>query len=165
MTDWYLVYSKPKQERAAAGGLAEQGFAVYLPMLRSRRRRAAGMTVVEEPLFPRYMFIQPKGAEQSLSSAGFTAGVASLVRFGAELQTVPTTVVSAIKEREDPETGFHKLEVPKLKPGDRVSINAGPFQGIEAVFEAKTGKDRVILLLDLLGRQTRTEVSFEELER
>ena len=36
--------------------------------------------------------------------------------------------------------------------------------GIDAVFEKKSGKDRVVVLLEILGQQTRAEVAIEELE-
>ena len=165
MNKWYLVYCKARQEDAAARGLEEQGYAVYLPKLRLRRRRRGVATEVEQPLFPRYLFVAPSGSTQSIGPAQFTAGVQNLVRFGTLYLPVPQHVVTALREREDPEIGCHRLEPPVMQRGDRVRIDSGAFKGIEGVFEVRTGRDRVIILLNLLGQQTRTEISLEDIER
>lgn len=165
MSDWYLVYCKARQEDAAASGLEEQGYAVYLPKLRVRRRRRGGTAEVEQPLFPRYLFAAPGRAKQSIGPVQFTVGVQKLVRFGTVYLPVPEAVVTALRAREDPETGCHRLKTPVMKRGDRVRIGSGALAGIEGVFEARTGRDRVIVLLELLGRQTPTVVPLEELER
>jgi transcriptional antiterminator RfaH len=165
MTDWYLVYTKARQEDIAASGLEEQGYSVYLPKLKTRRRRSKGMVEVIQPLFPRYLFVAARDKERSISPVGYTVGVSQLVRFSVDYVPVPQEMIEALQAREDPETGFHRLTAPNLKRGDRVRIQSGAFAGIEGVFEVRSGKDRVIVLFELLGQQARTEVAIEELER
>ena len=80
MEDWYLVYCKARQEETAAQGLEEQGYGVYLPRLKLRRRRSQGMVEVVQPLFPRYLFVAPASEQQSISPIGNTAGVSKIVR-------------------------------------------------------------------------------------
>ena len=99
MKNWYLVYSKARQEGIAERGLAEQGYDVYLPMLRTRRRRAKGMVEIDEPLFPRYLFVAPTDQEQSISPVRYTAGVSKLVRFSAEFEPVPQSMIEATARR------------------------------------------------------------------
>jgi transcriptional antiterminator RfaH len=164
MSDWYLVYTKARQEDVAASGLEEQGYRVYLPKLKVKRRRPGGKIDVEEPLFPRYLFAAPTQQEQSISPMQYTSGVQKLVKFGHIYLSVSDDIVEAIRKREDPSTGFHRLAMPSLKPGDAVRMKTGPFAGIDGIFEAQSGQDRVIVLLEILGQQTRTEVSIGELE-
>ena len=45
--------------------------------------------------------------------------------------------------------------VTRFKPGDAVTVVEGPFAGINAIFEAKTGRERVVLLLELLNRSAK----------
>jgi transcriptional antiterminator RfaH len=165
MTDWYLVYTKARQEDLAAAGLEEQGYQVYLPKLKTRRRRSQGMVDVIQPLFPRYLFVALSDKEQSISPVQYTAGVSKMVRFSVDYVPVPQGIIEALQAREDPETGYHRLTTPNLKKGERVRIQSGAFAGIEGVFEARSGKDRVIVLFELLGQRARTEIAFEELER
>ena len=46
-----------------------------------------------------------------------------------------------------------------FKRGDAVQIVDGPFAGLDAIFQAQSGKERVLLLLDLLGRSNKITVS------
>lgn len=55
--DWYLVHTKPKQEKYALENLHRQGYQCYLPIIPSERLRQGLLTVEDEPLFPRYLFI------------------------------------------------------------------------------------------------------------
>ena len=163
MSDWYLVYCKARQEDTAARGLEEQGYSVYLPKLEIRRWKAQGMVDVVQPLFPRYLFVSPSD-QQPLAPIGYTAGVSELVRFGTDYRPVSRGIVEALKSREDPDTGYHRLTQPNLERGERVGIRAGAFAGVEGIFEARSGKERVIVLLELLGQTVRTEVAFGELD-
>ena len=164
MSEWYLVYCKARQEDVAARGLEEQGYAVYLPKMRVRKRRPGGRVDVEEPLFPRYLFVATTSEEHSIAPVQYTAGVQKLVKFGHLYMSVSSEIVTSIKQREDPEIGLHRFELPKVRKGDPVRIRSGVLAGLDAVFEKKTGKDRVVVLLELLGQQTRAEVAIEELE-
>ena len=165
MSEWYLVYCKARQEDAAALGLEEQGYNVYLPKVRIKRRRPGGAVYVDEPLFPRYLFVAVNPDDQSVSPVQYTRGVQKLVKFGHYLLPVSTDVVDAIREREDPETGFHRLEMPGLKVGDQVQMRSGAFAGLEGVFKTRSGKERVIVLLSILGQQVQAEVPIGELAR
>ncbi|MCG5495776.1 transcription/translation regulatory transformer protein RfaH [Ectothiorhodospira variabilis] len=155
---WYLVFCKPRREMQAADSLEEQDYAVYLPRLRRRARRARGTLELEEPLFPRYLFVSPTHDEQSLAPIRSTRGVSHLVRFGGQCVPVDGALIEALKQREDPHTGCHHLYPPTLRPGQRVMITSGPLAGMEAIFQAQNSEERVIVLLDCLGRGTRTQV-------
>ena len=165
MSEWYLVYCKARQEDVAAQGLVEQGYDVYLPKLRVKKRRASGMALVEEPLFPRYLFVSTCHAAQSISPVRSTRGVQKLVKFGTYMLPVTGDIVTAIREREDPETGYHRLELPGLKPGDQVRIRSGAFAGIEGIFQKRSSKDRVVVLLEILGQQAEAAIPIGELGR
>ncbi len=165
MREWYLVYCKARQEDVAAMGLEEQGYGVYLPKLRVKKRRKEGTTEVEEPLFPRYLFVSTSGEEQSIAPVQYTRGVQKMVRFGTYYLPVSDEIVTTLRQREDPETGYHRLELPGLRAGDPVRIATGAFAGIEGVFEAHSGPDRVVVLLKILGQQAQAVVPIDELER
>ena len=55
---WYLVHTKPRQEKCALENLQRQGFHCYLPTLPSEKIRQGVLMVADEPLFPRYLFIR-----------------------------------------------------------------------------------------------------------
>lgn len=160
---WYLVYTKPRQEGVALANLARQGYAVYLPRCRRLRKREGRSTPVIEPLFPRYLFIQLDTHTDNWGPIRSTLGVAALVRFGQNPAPVPESLVEFLRTREDAE-GLHPWAEPEYRTGDRVRVTEGPLGGYEGILLARSGRERVLVLLDILGKQVRTRLNREQLE-
>lgn len=159
MKTWSVVFTKPRQEQLARQNLERQGFVTYLPMLKHPKRLRGHWRDVIEPLFPRYLFIAVDFGHQDLSPIRSTLGVLKLVRFGLEPATVPHGLVETLMSAEDPLNACHLPTTERFRKGDRVTIGAGPFAGVEAIFEAPTAKGRVAVLLEILGRPTQVQVS------
>ncbi|MGA7824763.1 MAG: transcription termination/antitermination NusG family protein [Steroidobacteraceae bacterium] len=153
MRRWYLIHTKPAGEREAHLQLERQDYQTYLPRLIHTVRRRGLPRVQIAPLFPRYLFLNLDEGRQSLAPVHSTLGVAGVVRFGARFATVPEAIVRQLREREDPLTGLHTLQLPRLTPGTPVRVTAGVFAGLEGVFEREEGVDRVVVLLSLLGQE------------
>jgi transcriptional antiterminator RfaH len=154
---WFLVHAKPRQEALAESRLAEQGFGVYLPRLQRPRRRHARWQEVIEPLFPRYLFVGLVCGAQSMAPIRSTPGVSALVRFGADYASVPAELVRVLRAREH--EGLHHLRCDEgLRRGDRVRVEEGVFAGLTGIFNAPRGEERALVLLDMLGQQTRIEM-------
>jgi transcriptional antiterminator RfaH len=155
---WYLIHSKPSREAVAESNLLRQGYQVYYPrLLRPIRRRGNWIDQVVS-LFPRYLFFR-LAPSQNIGPVRSTVGVANIVRFGYAYAVVPAPIVEDLRTRADPETGLHRLQRhSQFEPGSNVRIVAGVFDGLEGVFQRESGDERVVLLLRLLGRDTRVEV-------
>jgi transcriptional antiterminator RfaH len=105
------------------------------------------------------VFIQLDAGRQSLASVRSTLGVASVVRFGSQPTVVPNVIVDALMANADPESGLHRLgQCRPFEPGSRVSVIAGPFDGLEGVFDREIGAERVVILLRVLGQETAVRV-------
>lgn len=161
---WYLVYTKPRQEEIAVTNLARQAYGVYLPHVRQARKRQGRRVMVVEPLFPRYLFISLDAQTDNWGPIRSTLGVASLVRFGQEPARVPDQLITFLKTREDTE-GLHDWAEPVFEAGHRVRVAEGAFQGYEGILLAHTSRERVVVLLDILGRQVRTKIAMTQLEQ
>lgn len=160
---WYLVYAKPRQERTAQVNLERQRYKVYLPLARQvRRRHGRGVTAIA-PLFPRYLFVHLDREIDNWAPIRSTIGVVSLVRFGQVPAPVPDDLVNFLRAREDSE-GLHVLSIDEYKNGARVRITAGGLTGYEGIFVAPTSRQRVVVLLDILGKQTRVTVEAGSVE-
>jgi transcriptional antiterminator RfaH len=153
MRRWYVVYTHPQAEPKAAFHLRQQGFALYLPQYLKRRSHARKVEWMPAPLFPRYLFLDIDLAETRWRAVLSTPGVAGLVSEGLGPAAVPEGVVEALQARHDGR-GLIELEQP-LRPGDRVRILDGPLSGMDGLFEQCDDRDRVTVLLDLIGRGTR----------
>lgn len=147
---WYLIHSKPRQERVALDNLERQLYPCYLPVLRIEKIRRGVLTVTEEPLFTRYLFVQLDTDSNARSWAPIhsTRGVARLVRFGAEPARVSDALIAALREQEaqavDPK--------PMFESGQPVRIAAGPFAGLEGIFQMTDGQLRAMVLIEMLSR-------------
>ena len=151
---WYLVHTKPLAEKTARANLERQGYAIYLPQLVqvTRRRQRWSNRIV--PLFPRYLFLQLNSGRQSLRPVHSTVGVCNIVRFGMRCAVVRDEVLEELRARADPATGLHRLQAAaRFTRGTRVRITAGPFCGINGIFEHAHGAERVTILLNLLGQE------------
>lgn len=160
---WYLVHSKPQQERTAAQQLERQGFEVFLPRLRHQVRHAGRWREKVDAMFPRYLFVRADTEEQGLSPIRSTVGVSCLVRFGNRPARVPTELITELQARADAENIVSAEARADFSPGERVRIIEGPFAGLEGIIQAKGARERVDLLLMVLGESTRTRVSTHDL--
>jgi transcriptional antiterminator RfaH len=50
------------------------------------------------------------------------------------------------------------IERPSFARGDRVAIEQGAFSGLTGLFLSMADDQRIVLLLDLLGRQVRVQL-------
>jgi transcriptional antiterminator RfaH len=158
---WYVVQTHPHAEARAAQHLNRQEFVTYLPRYLKKRRHARRVEEVTAPLFPRYLFVSIDLATQRWLSIRSTFGVTRLVCHGDRPAAVQDEIVEALRQRED-ENGLVKLDRrPQFAPGDKVSVLYGPFQDCWGLYEGMSGKERVAILLDLLGRKVRVNVDPE----
>ncbi len=160
---WYLAYTKPRNEHAASLQLARQGYVIYLPLYKTLVRTPSGMAVRRGPMFPRYVFFHPGSPGQSIAPVRSTLGVSHIVRFGVSPATVDDGLVTALRAFEQQREHLHPAELSALKPGSRVTVCAGPLKGLEGLVSTMAGK-RVMVLLDVLGQQTRVGVPDYQLQ-
>ena len=138
---WYAIQTKPNRERDVEKRLTDLRLEVFLPWMRTRRRIGSRFQWVMVPLFPSYVFCR---LDMVLSgkAARYSPGVKDFLSFGSRLAEVAA------------------------QPGDVVRITEGPFSGLEAVFEQKLkGSERVAVLLEILGRQTRLVLPSETIAK
>jgi transcriptional antiterminator RfaH len=152
---WCVAHTQPHAEAKATRHLQRQGFEIYFPRYLKRRRHARKIETVAAPLFPRYVFIAVDTAAQRWRSICSTVGVARLVCNGEKPTVVHAGVLDALRSREDT-SGFIKLESrPAYQPGDRVQVLDGAFSSCLGLFEGMAERERIAILLDLLGRKVR----------
>jgi transcriptional antiterminator RfaH len=155
---WYLIHTKPRQERRALENLERQGYPCYLPIFPVQKIRRAKLTTVEESLFPRYLFIQLDVGPQGMDWGPIrsTLGVSQLVRFGSEAAKVDQRIINFLREHENT---LRASPAEHFTPGERLTVLDGPFAGLEAVFQITEGEKRVIVLIEMLSRQVKVAIA------
>lgn len=157
MDAWYLIYTKARRERTALEHLSRQGYEAYLPRIRVRRRVGGRLTRPVEPLFPRYLFLRLSDTTDDWGPVRSTVGVSRLIRFGASPARLPDAFVAALKAREDAD-GLQVRPAPALRSGQPIRIIDGPLGGLEAIYHAESGSERVVVLLQVAERLVRVEL-------
>jgi transcriptional antiterminator RfaH len=158
MAFWACAQLLVNQERLALHLLGLAGFTVYFPRIQVRRRASTGGRHFDATpgLFPGYAFI---AIELQWHRAQRTPGVLRLVADGERPAHVPDKVIEEIRKREL--NGF--VQLPKqrgeFEKGDKVLVTAGALAGHLAVLEGMKPRERVEVLLTLLGTQRRVELS------
>ncbi|MGJ3259928.1 MAG: transcription termination/antitermination protein NusG [Rhodospirillales bacterium] len=159
MTYWCAVNTKVNAEDKAVFHLMRQGFRVMLPKHLKRRAHARKVEWVPRPLFPGYLFVEIDPERSPWRAIRSTVGIFDVIRFGDRPAPVPDEVIEEIKVRQD-ENGLVKThDGQNFKPGDAVRVLQGALGEFEALFESSDDRNRVTVLLNMLGRQVRARVS------
>ncbi len=152
---WFVAHTHPHAEAKATAHLNRQGFEVYFPRYLKRRRHARRIETVAAPLFPRYVFVAVDLMAQRWRSIYSTVGVTRLVCNGDDPAAVPEGIVEGLKRHADAQ-GFVKLDYrPPFRAGDKIRVLDGAFTSCLGLFEGTAERERIAILLDLLGRKVR----------
>jgi transcriptional antiterminator RfaH len=153
MSYWCAAQLQASRERLALHCLsAVNGFEVYSPRIRPARARRGDDT---RPLFPGYCFIL---IVSQWWAARWSPGVIRIVLDGAVPARVPDQVIDEIRRREV--RGVVELpKAPGLQRGDKVRIVRGALQGHLALYQGMRPHERIDVLLQLLGGQTRVTLA------
>lgn len=150
---WYAIRTKVNREKDVEKRLTDLKIEVFLPWMRTRRRIGSRHHWVLVPLFPGYIFCRLDMLAAG-KAARYSPGVKDFLTFGSRIAEVGQDVIDALRARCP--GGIAEIDPLNARPGDAVRINEGPFSGLEAIFQGTLkGSERVAVLLDILGRQTR----------
>ena len=158
---WYAVATKARDEAIAKANLERQDYQVFLPTISLKKLRRGRWAPVTEPLFPGYLFVSLALGADDPAPISSTVGCIGLVRFGQNHTPVPSSLIAALQGTSD---GAVDAPLP-FNQGDKVRLIAGPFAGIEAVFDMPRGEDRAQVLLELLGKVQRLTVDRHDLSQ
>lgn len=162
--NWYVLQTKPRNERRAERELSNQGYVSYLPEIQQRRFSKGRERTVNEALFPRYLFVRLSRVLSCWHPIRSTRGVTRLVAFGdGDPLPISDHIVDSVRD------SCLKREVqPRFKLGDHVSIVPASTRERESPtiwgqLASLDGEGRVVVLLTLLGREHRIHVESDRL--
>jgi len=162
--NWYLIHTKPRQERCALDNLQWQGYECYFPTMPAERIRLGKLGVLDQALFPRYLFVRlgQGPAAQSWIPIRSTKGVSRLVTFGTTPAKVDDALIALLRNQEalvqaNPDRLF--------KPGERVRITATPFVDIEGIYQMTDADQRVMVLIELMSKPVKIHLAPSDLQK
>src|SRR5262245_26741458 len=147
MSYWAVVQCESQREHMARLLLMRAGFETYMPRVKIRNRIAL--------LFPTYLFVRIVGQWYVVL---WTPHVVRVLMSGDKPAQIKGEILAHIRKREH--GGFVRLPLPNrnIKPGQRVMVTNGAFQGQIGLYQGQTGRDRERVLLELLGQSVPVDI-------
>jgi transcriptional antiterminator RfaH len=157
---WCAARLQARREHLALRFLAQSGYETYFPQLREHRFSYGRTIENRPPLFPGYAFVL---IQLQWHTARWAPGTLGLIMDGIQPAKVPDPVIEEIRSRE--RDGLIDLpKPPPLRRGARVRILRGPFTGHLAIFADMKPRQRVEILLQLLGGEQRVTLAKKDIE-
>ena len=156
---WWVVQTESQREHVVRvllmRGRPKDGLPpceTYLPRIKHRSRIA--------PLFPSYLFVR---AIEQFYPVRWTEHVVRLCMAGDRPYPLPEAVITSLRKRES--GGFIRLPLPpQLRRGQQVRVIRGSFEGLLAVHQGMGSRERVWVLLNLMGQQVPVQLPSRDLE-
>lgn len=155
---WWVAHAKPRQEKALAWDVLRVGGGYFLPMYKAKRRSRRRTWKTLLPLFPGYVFLcgTPEDRIQALAThrVANVIEVADQDRLIRELSGIQRILASGL------DVDVH----PALQKGSRCRIRSGPLGGLEGRIERRSGRDRFVVDVSILGQGAAVEIDADLLE-
>lgn len=95
---WYLIQTRPRQEKRAEEHLRRQRFECYRP-LKAAAKPSLIRVQSEEALFPGYLFIRMDQVHDNWYPIRSTRGVSRIVTFGGHPVPIHDQLIEQIRDR------------------------------------------------------------------
>ena len=157
---WYCIRSQLKREHMAAAQLRLiPDVEVFNPRLRLLRLTRRGRVWSTESLFPNYLFARFV-LESKLEKVRYTPSVKMVVQFGDCVPRIPEAVIEELQRDLEGMKSQVLTDAPEV--GEEIEVASGAFKGVNGrVAHVLPAKQRVQILLELMGRSIAAELSLE----
>ena len=156
MKYWLVATYKINEIKRAENNLSNQKFDYYLPKIKVKK---SSSYLGEEILFPGYVFIKTRLEEYSLIK--YTKGIKKIVKFGKNIPCLTDNEINSIKSIE--KLSNSKPLTPKISIGQESEVTDGPFKGTLVKICSLPLKDRIEVLLSILGSSRRVSILKKDL--
>ena len=161
---WYVFYTKSRQEKKVRDLLLRHGYEAFLPMQKVLRQWSDRKKKVEVPLFNSYIFV--KDFEHKIADILQTPGVAWNIRHNAR----PAVL------REEEYQLIHRFlatgyfletpgEVDSFEVGDKARIIDGPLAGLQGTLTGEDKNQRFNILIEGIQQVIQVQIPAHLLQR
>ena len=162
-TRWYVVQTKPRNEKRALFHLTRAGIETLNPLMENYRSRSGRPKTMLEPLFPGYLFAR-FDVPSHYPIVRWARGVKKVLGRDDGPTPVGEEIIDEIRKRID-SRGVARRPY-ELNPEDSVRIRTGPLKDLIGIFERWLPKEgRIRVLLSLLGYETGVELDYLQVEK
>jgi len=156
---WLVLRTRSQHEGTVERDLQQRSITAYLPRHNAMRRWKDRRIVVRMPLFPGYIFVRP--SIDQFANIRCIRGSCGLVLAGNKPAAMPEKDLEAVKLLVS--SGVSLAVNPRLIPGQRVEVVAGPFMGIQGELIRVKSQERLVINAYLLGSSVSVEVDSNDI--
>mgnify|MGYP001288351117 CR=1 FL=1 len=153
---WLIVQIKPNSYDLASRNLQRQGFETFLPKMKITIKKENKFINRYVAVFPGYMFVGIDLQNSDWNKINSTFGVSKLLVFNQKPSVIPNDFILALKSRYKENIAPIKEE--KLKQGDVIKFENGPFVDFIARIERVDEKNRIWFFLEIMGQFSKVKI-------
>jgi transcriptional antiterminator RfaH len=152
---WYVIHTKPKQEKKLAEYSLRNKITYYLPLQDSIRVYSNRKIKFTKPLFPSYLFAQCSFYEKrTLTISGHTVNFLDVIN---EKELVGELKQIYSGKEIGAEFKTHKY----VRSGTKVEIISGSMKGLTGIVEDQNNLGEVILQVEILRQAVSVKIAPE----
>ena len=156
MKNWLVATYKINEIKRLEKNLFNQNFCYYLPKITTKN---ANSQPKEEILFPGYIFVNT--SFKNYSALQYTIGIKNVIKFGDNISYISDQEIEAIQMTEKT-SKLHPI-ASKIKIGQDALISKGSLKGTIVKICSLPYKERVGILLSILGSTRRVSILKKDL--
>jgi transcription antitermination factor NusG len=145
---WYVLYTHCHHEAKAYEYLLRNSIEAYLPLHPVVRQWTDRKKIIDEPLFPSYLFV--KVSNREYDKALQHSSIACYITIEGRPCPVPDAQIEAIRTILSRKVPFEVLN-DQFESGQQVVIQSGPLAGLHAKVVERKGKRELILEISQTG--------------
>jgi len=155
---WFVIHTKPNEEKKALVNLINQEFTCYMPMYSKEIITKNKIKITPTPLFSRYLFIEvnDESVQKNIGLIRSTLGIHQLLKIGENPIKISSKIIMGLQKEE---RGRSEKIKSYFKQGEQVEIQSGPYKGIKAIFECEDADERATLFFELMQKPTKISVN------
>ena len=154
---WHLIYTMPRQEKKLSVQIAQKKVIHYLPLTKVLRKWNDRNKIIEEPLFPSYVFVYLQNMHDYYNVLD-ADGALFYVKFGKQVATVSETIINNLKVVIDSGNNI-EVSTDYFQRGQEVMIEEGPFTGLTCEVIEHESEQKILVRVQLLNRNVLASLS------
>ena len=169
---WYAIHTYPASEDTVAYNLkqriesldmGDKIFNVLVPKEKKIKIKSGKRHVVEEKIYPNYVFIEMIVTDDSWYMVRNTPRVTGFIGSGITPVPISDEEIKKLLKRMGEEEPTYKIEV---EVEDPVKIVDGPFKDFDGkISEVDKERGKIKVLVNMFGRETPVELDFLQVKK
>ncbi len=157
MARWYVIKTKPKQEKAVKAQLSDAGYDVFLPLIE-------GINTAR-PLFPSYLFICSDFEEAApYRLVRYTRGVSVILGDSQGPRSIDSSIIAELKQMTSDGSLIEQSRL--FSEGESVRVRRGILKDMIGIIERHLpGQKRVQILFKWWSTSMRAKLSSSDVEK